>query len=311
MLLDLRQAVVVVSPLATPRERKAAQVLVEEVQRAPPSRCRSRPPGRQQAAPSSASPASARCLAAGRHRPPPDLPLRAPRASRSRSSAVGGAASVAVAGADERGVLFGVGRLLRELRLGRGAIGAGVRPAPVDDAPDAPARTPARLPPQDQLVRRLDGRDVGPVHPRPGGVRHQRDRADSAAVRRRRRQPAFHVAADRDDGRDVAHRRQLRPRRLDLVSGARQGLRRPGHRGRGREGMGRGLQAAAARRCRPGARRRPGPHRAAAHVRAARTPDEQPAPVPSGRHDVAVAAGLHRGLDEPVLRLDGDATRPG
>ena len=30
-LLDLRQAVVVVSPLATPRERKAAQVLVEEV----------------------------------------------------------------------------------------------------------------------------------------------------------------------------------------------------------------------------------------------------------------------------------------
>ncbi len=38
-------------------------------------------------------------------------------------SAAGGAASVAVAGADERGVLFGVGRLLRELRLSRGAIG--------------------------------------------------------------------------------------------------------------------------------------------------------------------------------------------
>ena len=42
--------------------------------------------------------------------------------------------------------------------------------------------------------------------------------------------PHFPAAADRDDGRDVAHRRRVRPRRLDLVSGAGQGLRRPGRR---------------------------------------------------------------------------------
>ena len=52
---------------------------------------------------------------------------------------------------------------------------AGAGPASVDDATNAPARTSARLPAQDQLVRRLDRRDVGAVHRRSGGIRHQRD----------------------------------------------------------------------------------------------------------------------------------------
>ena len=47
---------------------------------------------------------------------------------------------------------------------------------------------------------------VGAVHPRSGGLRHQRRRADPAALRRRRRQPALPAAADGDDGRDVADR---------------------------------------------------------------------------------------------------------
>ena len=69
--------------------------------------------------------------------------------------------------------------------------------------------------------------DVGAVHPRPGGLRHQRHRADSAALGRRRRQPALSAAADADDDRDVAHRRRVRPGRLDLVSGDGPGLLRP------------------------------------------------------------------------------------
>ena len=90
------------------------------------------------------------------------------------------------------------------------------------------------------------------------------DRADPAALRRRRRQPALPAAAAADDGRDVADRRRLRPRRLDLVSGDGRGLRRPED-GRVRaEGVGRGVQAPAADRRRLRPRRRPRPHRAEA-----------------------------------------------
>ena len=310
-LVDLHGAVIVISARATPRERKAVQLLVDQVQRRT-----------QVTLPVQTSwPAAGRAVISvarigtlpGGGPASPTAGLATPGAEgfQLAASATGSAAQVAVAGADERGVLFGVGRLLRELRLARGAVGAGGGPASVHDATNAPARASARLPAQDQLVRRLDRRDVGAVHRRSGGIRHQRDRADPAQVRRRRRQPALHAAADGDDGRDVAHGRRLRPRRLDLVSRARQGLRRPSHCGSGGEGVGRGFQASAARRRRPGAGRRPRPHRASAHVRAPRAPDREPAPVSPERDDVAVAARLHRGLDEPVLRLDGDASRPG
>ena len=40
---------------------------------------------------------------------------------------------------------------------------------------------------------------------------------------------------------------------------------------------------------------------------AARAADREPPPVPPEGDDVGVAAGLHRGLDEPVLRPDGEA----
>ena len=95
-----------------------------------------------------------------------------------------GRRGVVVAGNDRRGVLFGVGRLLRELRMARG------RRAPAEGfparnrAPVSAPRPPARLSPQDQLLRRLGPRPVGAVHPRPRRLRHQRHRADPAAFRR-------------------------------------------------------------------------------------------------------------------------------
>ena len=52
---------------------------------------------------------------------------------------------------------------------------------------------------------------MGAVHPRPGGLRHQCRRADSAAIGRRCGQPALSPSAPGDDGRDVAAARRLWP----------------------------------------------------------------------------------------------------
>ncbi len=81
---------------------------------------------------------------------------------------------VMVAGNDSRGVLFGVGRLLRELRISRRRV---LVPGVLEHRQRtevSPAWSSARLSPQDQFVRRLDGADVGAIHPRSGGLRHQR-----------------------------------------------------------------------------------------------------------------------------------------
>ena len=111
------------------------------------------------------------------------------------------------------------GRLLRELQDARGRV---LLPGDfrVATAPRFPLRG-------HQLGYRpktnsYDGWDldaVGTIHPRPGRLRHQRHRADPAALRRCRRQPPFPAAADRHDDRDVATGRRVRHRRLDLVSG--------------------------------------------------------------------------------------------
>jgi hypothetical protein len=122
-LLDLRQAVIVVSPRATPRERKAVQVLVEEVYK----RTAVTLPVE------TAWPSAGRAvISVGRIGTLPDggpdsttqkLATPGTEGFQIAVSTTGTAVSVVVAGADERGVLFGVGRLLRELRLSRGAIG--------------------------------------------------------------------------------------------------------------------------------------------------------------------------------------------
>ena len=73
----------------------------------------------------------------------------------------------------------------------RGSAHRAGRVAPVGDAGHAHPRPSARLPAQDQLLRRLDRRAVGAVHPRPRRLRHQRHRADSAALRRCADSPHF------------------------------------------------------------------------------------------------------------------------
>ena len=170
------------------------------------------------------------------------------------------------------------------------------------DSQRRPARPSARLSSEDERVRCLGRPDVGAIHPRPGDLRHQRDRADPAALGRCARQPALPAAADRHDGRDVAHRRRVRAGRLDLVSGDGPGLRRSETGGVRAEGMGRGVFEAAAHRRHLRARRRSGPHAAEAPDGAAREADGQPAQVPSEGADVDVAAGLHEGMDGRVLR---------
>ena len=137
-----------------------------------------------------------------------------------------GAPVVLVVGNDARGVLFGVGRLLRALRMAPGKVVAARRARPGLGAQVSAPRPSARLSAQDQLLRRLGPAAVGALHPRPGRLRHQRHRADPAPLRRRRRQPALSPAAARDDGRHVPDLRRLRPGRLDLVSGDGRGLRR-------------------------------------------------------------------------------------
>ena len=93
------------------------------------------------------------------------------------------------------------------------------------------------------------------------------------------RQPALPAAADRHDGRDVAHRRRVRAGRLDLVPRARQGLRRS-EAGRVRaQGVGGGVLEAAAHRRDLRARRRSRAHAAEAPDGAAREADGQPAQV--------------------------------
>ena len=121
-LLDLHSAVVVISTLATPREHKAVQVLVEEVQKRtlitlpvqttwPAAGRGVISVGRIGALPGG-GPAA---LTTG-------LPTPGAEGFQIAASATGPSAQVAVAGSDERGVLFGVGYLLRQLRLDRGVI---------------------------------------------------------------------------------------------------------------------------------------------------------------------------------------------
>jgi hypothetical protein len=114
---DLRTAVVVSSARATAREKKAVQVLVEEVRKRTlitlPVVTAARPGkpaihvGQIDAGGVSAIVGLARPGAEG---------------FQVAVSGSGDSMKVTVAGADERGVLFGVGRLLRELRMDRGLL---------------------------------------------------------------------------------------------------------------------------------------------------------------------------------------------
>ena len=123
-MIDITNASVVVPAGATARERKAAQVLVEEVQKRtglvlalgdewPASGGPVIAVGRMQAFGSGP----------GARTGPPDLPVPGREGYQVAVGRAGtGAVTVWVLGADERGVLFGTGRLLRELRMSRGLV---------------------------------------------------------------------------------------------------------------------------------------------------------------------------------------------
>ena len=118
--IDLRSAVVVTSARPTAREKKAVQVLVEEVQKrtlitlpVANSSVAGRPSIRIGRIGS--LPGGARSSPAGLSNPGAE-------GFQLVATGSGAAAEVTVAGADERGVLFGVGRLLRELRMDRGTL---------------------------------------------------------------------------------------------------------------------------------------------------------------------------------------------
>ena len=117
-LIDLRSAVVVTSDRPTAREKKAVQVLVEEVQK----RTLITLPVATGATAGRPSINIGRIgsLPGGAGSSPADLSKPGAEGFQLVATGSGAAAEVTVAGADERGVLFGVGRLLRELRIDRG-----------------------------------------------------------------------------------------------------------------------------------------------------------------------------------------------
>ncbi len=111
--LDLTDAVVLGPPAPTAQEQTALRVLVEEVEKRTTVRLSTQP----------AAAATARShplIVIGKADTGDDVP--GPEGYLIRVDAVHGVPVVFVLGADARGTLFGVGRLLRELHLSRGAL---------------------------------------------------------------------------------------------------------------------------------------------------------------------------------------------
>jgi hypothetical protein len=133
-LLDLAAAVVLTSPDLSGPERKAVAMLLDEVERRTQLRWRE-----VLALPDDGTPVVAVGRAAALRAPAGGLPqLAEPPGPEGYSLRVEGN-RVWVTGADARGVLFGVGRLLRALRMGRGRVAV---PADLDlvSAPAYPLR---------------------------------------------------------------------------------------------------------------------------------------------------------------------------
>ncbi len=136
-MLDLSGAVVVTPSNLSRREQKAVQVLIEEVER----RAEVRWPvagGWPESAAARIIVGASEKLKSLRDRLPEAIFARrvvaGPEGYMLRSGRAVGAPSVAVVGADERGVLFGVGGLLRALKMGKARIqlcdGLNIRTSP-------------------------------------------------------------------------------------------------------------------------------------------------------------------------------------
>ena len=140
--LDLTRAVVLAPPGLNGPEAKAVQMLVEEVEaRSLAHWTRATTWPEEAGAVVVVGPAEGvRRLLVDRGRAPGDDPGRGPREGYRIGVEGGGAAPVVwVAGNDARGVLFGVGRLLRALRIERRRI-----TLPADFRADSAPRTPLR-----------------------------------------------------------------------------------------------------------------------------------------------------------------------
>ncbi len=123
--VDLRDAVVLVPPDLSGPERKAVTMLVEEVEERTQIRwpVDHAVPGERRPVVAVAPAAKTAAVAgelAGEFAVEPEQPGR--EGFRIRTREADGRKTLFVLGADARGVLFGVGRLLRELRMERGAV---------------------------------------------------------------------------------------------------------------------------------------------------------------------------------------------
>ncbi len=180
--IDLTRAVIVVPSDASAREKKAVAMLVDEVEK--------RSQIRWQVAAESPKTDGAAFVVVGRETNlTRDYPQTKPWLARQPATA--GAegyriqmpekATVLVVGNDERGVLFGVGRLLRELRMSRGKI---LLPAGFHRImpPHTAARASARVSAEDEFVRRVGPPGMGAILSRHGGLRDECHRIDSAAL---------------------------------------------------------------------------------------------------------------------------------
>ena len=246
-LLDLRQAVIVGPASPTLQEQTALRVLVEEVEKRTLIKL---PLSTEVKGGIGSRPVIAVGTAASLKGRAGDIPGGLPAVAAPgpegyvlQTGTRGNQPVVTVAGADARGMLFGVGRLLRELRMGKGAMGNAVTYEPrlqiasglrIATAPKVEVRG-------HQLGYRpktnsYDGWDVAQWE------QYIRDLAifGTNAVElippslgRCGGQSAFSASADRHGDRDVAHPRRLRSRRLALVSRAREGLRVRGQRRQG------------------------------------------------------------------------------
>ncbi len=125
--IDLKNCIVTRPENATAREKKAAMVLVEEIEKR--SGLRWQVQGGSRSVSQTAINLSTRSSErVGEHLAPEGYAIHAE------------ANQISIIGADERGLLFGVGKLLRTLHIGRQSVALDAREANITDSPKYPLR---------------------------------------------------------------------------------------------------------------------------------------------------------------------------
>ena len=220
--VDLRECMVVLSSSASVRESKAAQVLVEEAAKRCGISWSVASSGKQVARVTIYLATRQSINALPARNVVPEVALRGlkPDGFLLRSGQGAGGQWITVFGADERGLLFGVGKLLRLIDFSRQQASLAAAPLNMVSNPEYKLRgqqlgyrpkTNAydgwSVEMWDQYIRDLAifGNNAIELIP---------PRSDDLL-----RQSALSAASRADDGRDFAHRRQLWSGCVDLVSG--------------------------------------------------------------------------------------------